>query len=204
MGAASQVSSVAVVVVVIDRCFSPRCPLFLDLADRGGVVTPPADRVAGEREARKRLAQAPQRPRKRQNYGPFFVALALSSLTLFFPPSSTSSTKKKKTGLPSPRRRRRWALLHRLLDLPQLYDQPGRSLRRRIFFSPLSSFSLFQHSRLTLSPPQKKTENKNSFHLSVSKSRRMTDAAAEHKTMADEGKKYKKNLYRSIGSMGSP
>ena len=32
----------------------------------------------------------------------------------------------------------------------------------------------------------------------------MTDAAAEHKTMADEGKKYKKNLYRSIGSMGSP
>ena len=32
----------------------------------------------------------------------------------------------------------------------------------------------------------------------------MTDAAAEHKTMEQEGKNYKKNIYRSIGSLGSP
>lgn len=76
-----------------------------------------------------------------------------------------------------------------------------------MFCLPVLSFSLlfFQHSLAlsrSLSLSLKKKPEKN--NLSVSKSRRMNDAAAEHKTMPEEGKKYKKNLYRSIGSLGSP
>jgi hypothetical protein len=38
----------------------------------------------------------------------------------------------------------------------------------------------------------------------VSRSRRATDGAAEAPTMEQEGLNYKKNVYRSIGSMGTP
>jgi len=47
-------------------------------------------------------------------------------------------------------------------------------------------------------------KQKNPSPDSVNKTRRMTDGAAEHKTMNEEGKNYKKNIYRSIGSLGSP
>ena len=105
------------------------------------------------------------------------------------------------TDLPARRRRRRGPLLLRLLDLPQLQDQPGRPVRF-FFFSSFSFLSSRPPSHAKKNPEKTQTRKKNL--ISVSKPRRANDSAAEHKGMEQEGKDYKKNLYRSIGSMGSP
>jgi hypothetical protein len=156
------------------------------------------------REKRKKEETSALRP-KRIGLFPLFVALALSlspfrRLTLFSSrPLLQNSTNRSTRSSP-----------------PSARESPAPSTRCTTTSRPTLTFG--KEGELSIACPLSLSLRNNSPHAleknpkkqknpspdSVNKTRRMTDGAAEHKTMNEEGKNYKKNIYRSIGSLGSP